>query len=136
MEKLKHILITGGIGVGKTTLVKKIIRLVERDIQGFYTRKIKLMNHEGESGIYIYNILSKEEEEEITCLATCNEGGPKKIHRERFDRYSEKYMEYNKEKIIIMDEIGFLENQSFSFQNKILQLLDGEIKDYLGHYRL
>jgi len=40
----KHILLTGKPGVGKTTVIKKIVPLLGVDAGGFYTEEIRVMD--------------------------------------------------------------------------------------------
>ncbi len=121
----KNFLISGLPGIGKTTLVKKLIaRLAEYDPQGFYTEEIL---QDGErKGFHLEGLDGRR-----IMLAHVINDSPHKIGKYRvdvdaFDAFlDELHITPSPERPVIVDEIGKMECLSPKFVRKVQEILDG-----------
>ena len=121
-----HALIVGDRGVGKSTLIRRILKELNRPVFGFETKKEEQLEDPLRGcPIYIYDAGKPH------CQAAENFIG---YHRDTdfdaftaaFDRYAPKLMATVPEEAIVeLDEIGFLEAKSEAFCQAVLGLLDG-----------
>lgn len=123
-----HILIVGPRGIGKSTLLQKLIAAYDKPVWGFYTKKDS-SNTDPEKGhsVYIYKANDEELNTENNCIGSCNHhhSQPNPI---AFDVFSRK-LDYppSPNHLIVMDELGFMESKAFKFQDKVFEILDGNI---------
>ena len=122
----KHIFLTGNVQVGKSTIIQKLLSdesFRRKKVGGFRT-----VNQES----YVYIMGANQS------LADCSEKnicGRRYMDRLNIESYPEVFDEIGcrflqdvqKADIILMDELGFLESRSYRFQNRVLEILDGEI---------
>lgn len=123
-----HILIVGARGVGKSTLIRKLLEQNKKPLFGFLTKKEQGMADPllGDP-IYIYEPGKPREHKQENLIGWCKEQRPT-VRKEVFDRYAQKLKSpIDPEALILMDEIGFLEKVSPAFCEEILRLLDGDI---------
>ena len=119
----RHILICGPVGVGKTTLVSRLLEGSERRISGYVT-KIMKRRDDGWNEIYMY---PPGKECEAVLFAECDEVH-RKVNTDVFETAgTELLSRVRPGDIILMDEIGFLEEQAPAFTARVLELLDGDI---------
>ena len=121
-----HALIVGSRGVGKSTLIRRILKELNRPVWGFETKKEEQLEDSLRGcPIYIYDAGNPHSQTAENLIG---------YHRETnfddftaaFDRYAPKLMEKVPEDAIVeLDEIGFLEAKSESFCQAVLHLLDG-----------
>ena len=126
MEK-PHILIVGAKGVGKSTLIGKLLKLTSKPLYGYYTLSTPRDGNNYHK-IYIHDAASDVRVmEDANCIGDCN----RKVHNPNidvFDNLGAKYIRAAKPGgIIVMDEIGFLESGAKEFTQAILDALDGDI---------
>ncbi|GIP36492.1 nucleoside-triphosphatase [Paenibacillus sp. J2TS4] len=115
-------LLTGKPRMGKTTLIKKLINEIGTDIcGGFYTEEI--INSNDRIGFRCVSVVSGESVE----IANVENPSKTRIGRygvdvEKFEHFAIKILQdsLSTKKIIIIDEIGFMQMLSASFQ-KIVQ---------------
>lgn len=126
---MKHIIICGSRGVGKSTLIRKLIGKTGFPISGFITKKSESAG-DGTSSIYIYPASESTQlyrKSEQNLIGKCNNRRMLEAHPEVFDSIGCLLLSKIDERgIIIMDELGFLESEAFSFQRRVLELLDGD----------
>lgn len=123
----KHILLCGDRGVGKSTLIQKLLQANTRPVYGFYTKRLAA-DETGFHPIYIYEasdpIRSHTDENQI---GTCDS----KIHNvsiEVFNRLGAQYIRQAQPGgVIVMDELGFMEAQAETFVQAVFEALDGDI---------
>ncbi len=122
----KHILITGEIGAGKTTLIKSLVELSNRNKRGFFTVS-KKYNEDGYKGIYMLPAdKSVSELSDKNHIADCNSRGSIIIN-DIFNTLGVEYLASGQEDMIIMDELGFLESDSKEFCDMVVSCFNNEI---------
>lgn len=121
---MKNILLTGRPGVGKTTLIKRVIHGWEGKIGGFYTEEIR----QGGSRVG-FKIRSIAGEEAVLAHVDCR--SPFRVSRygvnvEAFERVGVAAIEHAiaEGALIVMDELGRMELFSERFQRAALRALD------------
>lgn len=122
-----HALIVGDRGVGKSTLIRRVLEKLKRPVFGFETKKEEQLEDPIRGcPIYIYDAGSHR------CRTSENLIG---YHREQdvaaitaaFDRYAPKLMEPVPEDAVVeLDEIGFLEAGAAEFCRAVMGLMDGD----------
>ena len=123
--KRKNLLFTGAPGCGKSTLIERIIKGLDRPACGFFTREIRerkrrvgfsITTLDGRSGI----------------LAREGLGGPHRVSRygvciEDIEQIAVPSMATEREgEIVVVDEIGKMECMSELFRNKLIAILDSD----------
>ncbi len=120
-----HALIVGERGVGKSTLIGKVLQELGRAVSGYETKKEDALE-DAEHGcpVYIYKAGSCHQQGEENLLAYCKEWDIS-VRTEVFERYARKLGEWRDGEIIKLDEIGFMESKSEAFCRAVLDILDG-----------
>ena len=121
-----HALIVGDRGVGKSTLIRRILKELNRPVFGFETKKEELLEEPLRGcPIYIYdagkphirtpeNLIGYHKERDIPAITAA------------FDRYAPRLLEVVPEDAVVeLDEIGFLEANAENFCHAVLHLLNG-----------
>ena len=121
-----HALIVGDRGVGKSTLIRRVLQELNRPVFGFETKKEEQLEDPIRGcPIYIYdagkshirtlnNLIGYHKERDIPAITAA------------FDRYAPRLLEPKPEDALVeLDEIGFLEAKSEAFCRAVLRLLDG-----------
>lgn len=122
----KHIVIAGERHVGKTSLVRKLIDGCSVPIYGFETRTTDY-GPDGYHGIYMYAAGSTDDKHtRENHVGDCNRKD-RRINLDVFDRLGVRLLEAKPDGIIVMDELGFMEEGSKYFCDRVLELLDGDI---------
>lgn len=123
---VRHILIYGERGSGKTEIIDRITAQCSVPVYGFCTRIVKEKT-DGYHEIYMYPAgradghMSSE-----NYVADCNTKD-RTINLEVFRTLGMKYLEAADDGIIVMDEIGFMEEGVPEFCRAVLAHLDGDI---------
>jgi len=121
-----HALIVGTHGVGKSTLIRRVLKELNRPLSGYETQKEEcLEDKENGIPIYIYDAGTEHVPLKENLL-----GYSKNQHAismiESFDRYAPKLLKPVPENgLIELDEIGFMEAKSEPFCDAIMTLLNG-----------
>lgn len=124
----KNILLTGLPGIGKTTLIHKVVSALEqRDLAGFYTEEIR--SKKSRLGFKIKTLSGQE-----GILAGVDVKSPYRVGKYGVDLRDFEQIAipsidcYNKEvrlrRIIVIDEIGKMECFSELFKQKVIECLD------------
>ena len=128
MNKKRHLFLWGSPQAGKSTLIDKILVFHPHWIvNGFRTYTDFIKNQE-DKFVYIspiQNCLWYKKDEALVGLR-----GPKgrRGYPGVFDKVGVKILEdFRDADLLIMDELGTMENEAFSFQKAVLQFLDMDI---------
>ena len=121
-----HALIVGDRGVGKSTLIRRVLQELNRPVFGFETKKEEQPEDPIRGcPIYIYgagkshirtpgNLIGYHKERDIPAITAA------------FDRYAPRLLEVVPEDAVVeLDEIGFLEANAENFCHAVLHLLNG-----------
>ena len=126
MIERKHILICGEVGVGKSTLIQRLLAQSTRPIYGFITKKLE-PDENGFHPIYIHPAGASERVyEEKNLIGTCD----RQIHNINLDAFNTlgaSYLQARPDGIILMDELGFMEAKAEAFTRAVMETLDGDI---------
>ena len=122
-------MICGERGVGKSTLIEKLLAASSRPRYGFIT-KMRPAGADGFHPIYIHPTgqpIAEREYTEANCIGTCDS----RTHRPNLDAFNVlgvRYIEEAKpEGIIVMDELGFFEAKAEAFTAAVLHALAGDV---------
>lgn len=118
---MNNIFLTGNIRIGKSTLLKKILREIQEPIGGFIEEKIV------EEDKTLHNMISLYNGNSNNIIAACyNEGRKPDIFNEVFEKNAVEILKksYEERNIIVMDELGFLESKCEAFKCAVKEILD------------
>ena len=123
-----HALIVGDRGVGKSTLIRRVLNELNRPLFGFETKKEGLLEDPLRGcPIYIYDA-GKPHVRSPENLIGYHKDTNFDAFTAAFDRYAPKLMECVPENAIVeLDEIGFLEAKSEGFCRAVMHLLEGNV---------
>ena len=140
MSERIHLALCGERGTGKSTCIRRVIEELRPDIYGFITKSIP-GSEEGFHDIFIHPASQPESErvrERRNQIGSCN----KVIHRVNTDVFETigvqllstagptdaagaQYSGNNE--IMVMDELGFMENEAATFQKCVMERFNGDI---------
>lgn len=125
---MTHALIVGARGIGKSTLINRVLQELDCSVSGFQTRKEKdLETPQLGTPVYIYDAARPHVQGADNLLGYCRNRRPDGCEAV-FDRYAYLVSEAPKQgEVILMDEIGIMESSSEAFCSAILSVLDGEV---------
>ena len=104
-----HLLLVGAPGVGKSTLIRRVLKKVDRPVFGFETKKEAPDGEGGSCPVYIYPAGGERRRSEERLVGRCGSGGVQSV-QEGFDRFAP-YLRapVPPGHIVLMDELGFME---------------------------
>ncbi len=122
-----HILIVGDRGVGKSTLIRRVLEALDPPLAGFETKKEDALEDPLRGcPVYIYEAGSIHRQGAENLIGYTKEKDDPRITA-AFDRYAPRLQQPpHWGWVVKMDEIGFLEARSELFCRSILKLLDGD----------
>ena len=125
----RHLLLCGERGVGKSTLIRRLLERNTREIGGFVTKRLPTADENGFFPIYLYPAAQMENERRnaaANLVGTCDSRSSIR-HPEVFDTVGVQLIaSAPKNGLILMDELGFLENDAEAFQSGVLRALAGD----------
>lgn len=123
----RHILLCGGRGAGKSTLIKRLLEHNALPVYGFYTRRLDA-DETGFHPIYIHPAGEKERlYAPQNLVGTCN-GKAHDVSLEAFDTLGVRYIAQARPGgLIVMDELGFMEARAQGFTQAVMDAMDGGI---------
>lgn len=121
---IRHILLTGAPGVGKTTLIRELAtRLADYRPAGFYTEEIRV--HGARTGFRIVSLDGRQQ-----VLSHVDHRGPARIGRYGVDvagldrLLTDLALARSPSRVVIIDEIGKMECLSRRFVEEVKAVLD------------
>ncbi|WP_027399060.1 nucleoside-triphosphatase [Anaerovorax odorimutans] len=121
-----HIFLSGIPGVGKSTIITSITEKLPIEINGFCTLAEKFEKCSS-SYVYMYNIIKGNKDSRVAVAYRYGDGRFKG-YKEAFDDFGSKTLSnLEGSDLIIMDELGFMENEAKIFQEKVISVLNGNI---------
>jgi nucleoside-triphosphatase len=131
---MKHIFLTGERNVGKSTIISRITAGLDFIPKGFNTLPGSRSADDGTDYIYILPYGTRLDENAGIPPVACrrwdedNSGPPFSAYPEIFDTLGADILKNSGgAKLIIMDELGFMEKDAHIFQREVLNRLDGDI---------
>ncbi len=122
-----HIFLTGEPHIGKSTIIQKVLAELRILPGGFLTFSGNDAQ-DGSSDVYIQAAGAKETELSPANRIGCRYGnGVYQSFPEIFDTLGVTLLSQTGFPLILMDELGFMENKACLFQNKVLSVLDQKI---------
>lgn len=115
-----NIFISGLQGTGKTTLINRLLADSRRAVYGFVTRK--RVDSEGMGFVYISHATGGEK-----YLVAKTTGTGFTDYPEVFDSCGVEFLNVPDGSLVVMDELGFLENRAELFKKQVLSLLDRNV---------
>lgn len=132
-DTLKNIFLTGEKYTGKSTLIQNVLNKLGLSVGGYVTKRVIKDNKR------IYTVKSLHDNSESYLIANVDAiDYSREVFKDSFDIGVVSILEKSlKDRdIIILDELGFFENDSEKFKRKVYELLNsnkiilGTIKDY------
>lgn len=122
----QHIVLWGQRGVGKSTLARRLLEDWKGPVRGFVTRS-SLPDVDGFRSIYLHAA-----NDPMPVEQTCHRIGRTNrtehtMWPEVFDGLGVELLRAEPGSLILMDELGFLEQDAADFRRQVLRCLDGNI---------
>ena len=120
-----NLILCGGSGTGKTSAIEHVLTQFDEPIYGFWTKKLA-PNGNGVSSVYFHPC--REPFGFAHLIGICKDHCAK-MFPEIFDTVGVRALSNIPEgSLVLMDEIGFLENDAQAFIKAIFQILDGNYR--------
>ena len=127
---MKHILICGAKGVGKSTLIRRLCMDANAPIYGYCTKMLSTADADGLFPIYIHPARQTEAERtygSANLIGRCDIC-IRDVYTNVFNTLGAEYITAAKPGgYIIMDELGFMEKDAEKFKRAVFNALDGNI---------
>lgn len=122
----KHILLSGKPGIGKTSLIKRIIPLLGMDAGGFFTEEIRVMDRR-----MGFRIVTLDGSDGILAHIECNSNykvGKYRVDLDSFEKVAIPALEdaIRNKSIVVIDEIGTMELFSIKFRELVKKILNSD----------
>ena len=130
----RHLFLTGEIQVGKSTIIRRFLESVSLPPEqlGGFTTAVRTQT-DGSSSVHLVAPGSIGGLDRNNCIMVRYPGNreqrkPPEVFPEVFDaRGTELLRNTGGKRLILMDELGFAEQEAVAFKKQVLETLDGEI---------
>lgn len=120
---MKNLFLTGKVGIGKSTILLNALEEIDISMGGYITKRV----YKEANMKFIVNALD-DPLEEYAIIEVDTKKNLKMVYKESFEtglvQILDRGLKYRD--IIILDEIGIVENDIEIFTSKVFQLLDSE----------
>ena len=124
-ETAGHLFLTGEMGIGKSTLLKKLMARTEGPVGGFFTVKSEQV-FPGRSSLHLLSLKEPLIPSASNFLAFCGER--KEETAKRFNRLGHAALTAVKNPgLLVMDELGPHESEALLFWEAVFHALDGPV---------
>jgi nucleoside-triphosphatase len=120
-----HILIVGSNGVGKSTLIRRLLKDVPLPAYGFLTKKEAPSHVGGAEPVYIHSVSGERSYTQDNLVGTCTDHHSTRFP-EAFDRAVPHLCGIPARSIVLMEELGVMESDARGFCAAVLKCLDGD----------
>jgi nucleoside-triphosphatase len=121
-----HLFLTGDIQVGKSTIISHVVAEIGVPVSGF--RTVTVAGENGKSDIFLIPAAGTLDNCTSTShLAHRTPGQLPEVHPDVFLSCGVPLLACCSGPLILMDELGWMENSSFLFQDAVFSVLDGTI---------
>lgn len=127
---MNNIFLTGEVGVGKSTVIRKALKLLAPIVcGGFYTVSTKCANQGDMLDVYIEKAWENTPHDLAHLVGTRTGTGRFASYPQAFDNAGVKILSSTPidAAFIIMDELGVMESDAELFKNTVLNMLDGPL---------
>ncbi len=121
-----HILITGAVGAGKSTLIRRLLAPCTLSVRGFRTWASS-RDERGYRSFYLSPAWETAPEGTADNLVGRADGVKKEAFPAAFDRLGPPLLTARRGDVLVMDELGSLEEDAIVFQKAVMARLDGDI---------
>lgn len=123
--KPKNILVTGPPRCGKSTLIERVVRRIQKPVTGFFTREIR--EKDKRVGFSITTLDGKQGVLAHQNIQSPNRVGKYGVNLDHIDEIAVPSMiPARPDEIVVIDEIGKMECFSLLFRQTLITILDGE----------
>lgn len=121
-----HVFLTGEIQIGKSTVIRKTVELLDIQPGGFVTG-FGPMRAKPDRSLYLNPVWQEPVYDEAHTVARFGGGGAPRPDSIAFDRLGCGYLDACKSwaKLLVMDELGPLERDARQFRKAVLDAVDG-----------
>ncbi|KNF08756.1 putative nucleosid triphosphatase [Gottschalkia purinilytica] len=135
---MNNLFLTGEKGIGKSTILKRVLNNCSMSIGGFMTLRNIEEDIYNKKVFMIYSLNDESRKHNIATITFKDNKNHIEINKDSFDIGIVSILkeDLNNSDLIILDELGFMESECFEFQKTIYDILDsskpvlGVIKDY------
>ena len=118
---MRHILIVGHNGVGKSTLIRALLEMIPAPVSGVITKK-EAPQSDGFCPVYIHSYGAPKQYGDGNRIGLCRQGSSIAFP-EAFNRFAASAA-FPKSGVAVFDELGFLESDAPRFTEAVLKTLD------------
>lgn len=122
-----NVIVTGNTGSGKSTAIRRILAMLDEPLYGFWTEK-RALEADGGAPVYLHGCRMPLQFGESCRIGICRDR-----HAEANPAVFESLgvaclTDIPRGGLVLMDEIGVMENRAPQFQTAIFALLDGDYR--------
>lgn len=117
---MRHIILNGRNGVGKSTLIRALLEAVPLPVYGIITKKET--DADGSASVYIHTYGAERRYTSENRIGLCGVESHTAFP-DAFDRFAES-MRFSEDGVIVFDELGFMETDARRFTEAVLHTLD------------
>ncbi len=130
---MTNIFFTGEKSIGKSYAIDKVIKRLGLSVSGFKTYKKQIIPGKL-SKVFISDVNHKERCDMLNCVAIIYDEKIPNARTDTFNTIGAKLLQDSDSKIVVMDELGFLEKDATEFEKAVRECLNSN-RPVLGALR-